>query len=57
MIITASASIIIFFSQGFMCQGNEWSLYMLFASHFVLNRLVHCKRKLNVKVSCIDIED
>ncbi|XP_029212129.2 carnosine N-methyltransferase-like [Acropora millepora] len=23
---------------GFMCQGNEWSLYMLFASHFVLNR-------------------
>ncbi|XP_068711651.1 carnosine N-methyltransferase-like isoform X2 [Montipora capricornis] len=23
---------------GFTCQGNEWSLYMLFASHFILNR-------------------
>lgn len=24
---------------GYRCQGNEWSLYMLFASHFILNRL------------------
>ncbi|KAJ7393691.1 hypothetical protein OS493_003349 [Desmophyllum pertusum] len=23
---------------GYRCQGNEWSLYMLFASHFILNR-------------------
>ena len=23
---------------GFTCQGNEWSFYMLCASHFVLNR-------------------
>ncbi|XP_073240497.1 carnosine N-methyltransferase-like [Porites lutea] len=23
---------------GYTCQGNEWSLYMLFASHFILNR-------------------
>ncbi|XP_020619518.1 carnosine N-methyltransferase-like, partial [Orbicella faveolata] len=23
---------------GYKCQGNEWSLYMLFASHFILNR-------------------
>ncbi|XP_042189681.1 carnosine N-methyltransferase isoform X2 [Callorhinchus milii] len=23
---------------GFNCQGNEWSLFMLFSSHFVLNR-------------------
>ncbi|XP_031573020.1 carnosine N-methyltransferase-like [Actinia tenebrosa] len=23
---------------GYHCQGNEWSLYMLFASHYVLNR-------------------
>ncbi|XP_013407233.1 carnosine N-methyltransferase [Lingula anatina] len=23
---------------GYNCQGNEWSLFMLFASHFVLNR-------------------
>merc|ERR1719427_489801 len=24
-------------AQGFTCQGNEFSLYMLFASHFILN--------------------
>ncbi|XP_078252375.1 carnosine N-methyltransferase isoform X1 [Rhinoraja longicauda] len=23
---------------GYSCQGNEWSLYMLFCSHFILNR-------------------
>ncbi|KAK3738693.1 hypothetical protein QZH41_020334 [Actinostola sp. cb2023] len=23
---------------GYKCQGNEWSLYMLFASHYILNR-------------------
>lgn len=27
------------FLLGYTCQGNEWSLYMLFASHFILNRL------------------
>lgn len=27
------------FFLGYTCQGNEWSLYMLFASHFILNRL------------------
>ncbi|ESO98875.1 hypothetical protein LOTGIDRAFT_158828 [Lottia gigantea] len=25
-------------SRGYVCQGNEWSLYMLIASHFVLNK-------------------
>jgi carnosine N-methyltransferase len=24
--------------QGFSCQGNEFSLFMLFASNFVLNK-------------------
>ena len=23
---------------GYSCQGNEWSLFMLFASNFVLNK-------------------
>lgn len=23
---------------GYMCQGNEWSFFMLFSSNFVLNR-------------------
>lgn len=23
---------------GYTCQGNEWSFFMLFSSHFVLNR-------------------
>ncbi|EDO34821.1 predicted protein [Nematostella vectensis] len=23
---------------GYQCQGNEWSLFMLFASHYILNR-------------------
>lgn len=23
---------------GYACQGNEWSFFMLFSSHFVLNR-------------------
>ena len=29
---------------GYSCQGNEFSLFMLFASNFVLNRFVciHC---------------
>ena len=26
--------------RGFSCQGNEFSLFMLFASNFVLNRYV-----------------
>ncbi|CAO3684472.1 unnamed protein product [Rhizopus microsporus] len=26
-------------SQGFSCQGNEFSYYMLFGSHFILNRV------------------
>ena len=26
--------------QGFECQGNEFSLYMLFASNYVLNRYI-----------------
>lgn len=25
---------------GYTCQGNEFSLFMLFASHFVLNKYV-----------------
>nr|XP_033782681.1 carnosine N-methyltransferase isoform X2 [Geotrypetes seraphini] len=25
-------------NQGYSCQGNEWSLFMLFSSNFVLNR-------------------
>uniref|UniRef100_UPI00358FC6E9 carnosine N-methyltransferase n=1 Tax=Myxine glutinosa TaxID=7769 RepID=UPI00358FC6E9 len=25
-------------SLGYTCQGNEWSLYMLFVSHYILNR-------------------
>ena len=26
--------------RGYTCQGNEFSLFMLFASNFVLNKLV-----------------
>ena len=28
---------------GYICQGNEFSLFMLFASHFVLNRYVSAR--------------
>ena len=24
--------------QGYSCQGNEWSLFMLMASNFILNK-------------------
>ena len=27
-----------FAAAGFKCQGNEWSLFMLLASNFVLNK-------------------
>lgn len=36
--------------QGFQCQGNEFSLFMLFASNFVLNRCVFKLNNLNVCV-------
>lgn len=29
-----------FARRGYNCQGNEWSLFMLIASNFVLNRYV-----------------
>ena len=28
-------------SRGFTCQGNEFSMHMLFGSNFILNRYVH----------------
>merc|ERR1712126_120049 len=28
-------------SKGFTCQGNEFSLYMLFASNYILNKCLH----------------
>ena len=35
-------------SKGFECQGNEFSLYMLFASNFILNK---CPQVDGMKVS------
>ena len=29
---------------GYTCQGNEFSLFMLFASNFILNKLVSCHK-------------
>ena len=37
--------------RGYTCQGNEFSLFMLFASNFVLNKLVELKfylKKTNI---------
>ena len=33
--------------QGYTCQGNEFSLFMLFASNFVLNKWVNKARTKN----------
>lgn len=35
---------------GYICQGNEWSFFMLFSSNFVLNRYIVHRQK-----SCIDL--
>lgn len=40
-----------FARRGYNCQGNEWSLYMLLASNFVLNKWVTVTTNVEYQLS------
>lgn len=42
-----------FAKLGFSCQGNEFSLFMLFVSNFILNRCIEVSFILSIKILLI----